>query len=63
MGGDGENLPTKALMFLCLCDRIISFTNGIDSNDPMHEMLLKKAEECLDQCFIIINNHKDDSDE
>lgn len=62
MGDTTEQLPIKASMFLNLSGQILSLADGIDSNDPIHEMIMKKAEDCFDQCISIIVDYKDDSD-
>lgn len=60
MGSDGPSLPVKALLYLDLASNIIHLTDGIDSNDPTHRMMIQKVEIALDKAFIEIELFKEE---
>ena len=60
MGDTGQNLPIKALMYLELASSLLHLTDGIDSNDPGHRMVMQKIEMAFDKAFVEIELYKEE---
>ncbi len=60
MGSDGPSLPVKALLYLDLASNIIHLTDGMDSNEPTHKMMIQKVEFAIDKAFAEVELYKEE---